>query len=58
MGNVMMYTAGERYDNLQQLFEGVELTSQEQKTLLWLSEWSNETVNNLMSAIEKRFRNE
>lgn len=47
-----------RYEKLEQLFDGVVLTSQEEKTLLWLSEWSDETVNNLVSVIEKRLRNE
>lgn len=47
-----------RYEKLEQLFDGVVLTSQEEKTLLWLSEWSDETVNNLISVIEKRLKNE
>ncbi|MFI3211735.1 MAG: hypothetical protein R3Y24_00155 [Eubacteriales bacterium] len=47
-----------RYDKLRELFGDISLSQNENRTLLWLSEWSDETVNNLVSVIEKRLKNE
>lgn len=42
-----------RYDKLRELFRNISLSQNENRTLLWLSEWSDETVDNLVSVIEK-----
>lgn len=40
-------------DKLNEVFSDVPLTSSEEKTLIWLAGWEDETVNNIISAIEK-----
>lgn len=48
---------GDRIDLLNEVFKDVELTEEEERYLIWLCEWDNDTVNYILSAFKKAFQN-
>lgn len=54
-----MQTKDQRLQKLKNAVSGVELTQEEERTLEWLSEWEDSTVDNIVLIIKKvRFLNE
>ena len=49
----MLKTKVERIEKLRKAVSGVELTQEEEKTLMWLSEWEDSTVDNVASIIKR-----
>ena len=45
-----------RIATLNEIFGEVEVTEDEQRTLIWLAGWEESTVDNLLSVIEKAAR--
>ena len=45
-----------RIADLNEIFGEVELTVDEERTLIWLAGWEESTVDNLLSVIEKAAR--
>ena len=43
----------DRYMRLKSVLEDIELSEQEEKTLQWLSEWEPDTVDNIVSIMQK-----
>lgn len=43
----------DRYMRLKSVLEDIELSEQEEKTLQWLSEWGPDTVDNIVSIMQK-----
>ena len=43
----------ENIDILNKVFNNVELTHSEERTLIWLSTWEKSVVNNIVSAFQK-----
>ena len=43
---------------LNEIFEGVDLTKREMRTLVWLAGWEESTVANVVSAIRKAIAEE
>jgi len=52
--NDFFYEAeGRMIRKMNRFLEGVELTKAEEQTLIWLAGWDENTVDNLLSVIEK-----
>ena len=49
----MLKTKVKRIEKLKKAVSGVKLTQEEEKTLMWLSEWEDSSVDNIVSIIEK-----
>lgn len=49
----MLKTKVERIEKLRKAVSGVELTQEEERTLMWLSEWEDSSIDNIVSIIEK-----
>ena len=55
----MLKTKVKRIEKLKKAVFGVKLTQEEEKTLMWLSEWEDSSIDNIVSIIKKvRFLNE
>lgn len=55
--NDLFYEAeGRQIQKIKDVLAGVELTKSEERTLIWLAGWEENTVNNLLSVIEKAAR--
>ena len=48
-----MQTKDQRLQKLKNAVSGVELTQEEEKTIEWLSEWEDSTVDNVVSIIKR-----
>ena len=52
--NDLFYEAeGRMIRKMNEILEDVELTKAEEQTLIWLAGWDENTVDNLLSVIEK-----
>lgn len=49
----MLQTKVQRIHRLKEVVSGVELTQEEERTLMWLAEWEDSTVDNVISIIKK-----
>ncbi|MFW6027031.1 MAG: hypothetical protein ACOCRX_11910 [Candidatus Woesearchaeota archaeon] len=41
------------YRKLMEAFSGIEITSEELKTIEWLSGWETETIDNIYNLVQK-----
>ena len=55
--NDLFYEAeGRQIKKMNKVLAGVKLTKAEEKTLIWIAGWEENTVDNLLSVIEKAAR--
>lgn len=47
---------GRQIQKMNKVLVGVELTKEEERTLIWLARWEESTVDHLLSVIEKTAR--
>jgi len=52
--NIYFYRSQKKYISmLNEVFGGVELSEEETRTLIWLTNWDNSTMKNIVSAVKK-----